>query len=109
VSTRHNERIRRLVAWMRTHALTRAPLMVFHSPALPITPPEEIAAARTDGRRVVNVYFVEPPPSGGNDSVGEALNSAPCTDSQPAQRGNAKAGNDPVTQNPLLRRKNDEV
>jgi hypothetical protein len=60
MSSRHHERIRRLVAWMRNHALTRTPLVVFHSPALPVTPKAEIDAARAEGRTIVNVRFVEP-------------------------------------------------
>jgi hypothetical protein len=47
MSSRHHDRIRRLVAWMRST-----------SPTLLDTPPEEIEAAQGAGRRVLHVHFV---------------------------------------------------
>jgi hypothetical protein len=50
---------------MRQHGHVVAPLVAFHgstSPTLPDTPPEEIEAARAEGRRVLHVHFVKPDP-----------------------------------------------
>jgi hypothetical protein len=61
VSSRHHDRIRRLVDWMRQHAQHLAPLVAFYgssSPTLLDTPPEEIEAAQGAGRRVLHVHFV---------------------------------------------------
>ena len=61
--SRHHERLRRLVTWMRQHGVSLMPLVAFHgssSSTLPDTPPEAIAAALAEGRRVLNVRFVKP-------------------------------------------------
>jgi hypothetical protein len=59
--SRHNERIRRLVTWMRQHADMRMPLLAFHGgESIPDTPQEEIETAQAEGRRVLRVHFVKP-------------------------------------------------
>ncbi len=45
---------------MRNHVLRRAPLFVFHSPELPVTPTAEIDLAAAEERPIVNVRFVKP-------------------------------------------------
>jgi hypothetical protein len=60
VSSRHHDRIRRLVAWARQHSDWNRPLFLLHSPALPSSPPAEVEAARAAGRRIFHVHFVGP-------------------------------------------------
>lgn len=80
MSSRHHDRIRRLVAWMRQHGHVVAPLVAFHgstSPMLPDTLPEEIEAARAEGRRIFHIHFVKAEP----DPRVTNREGAPVTDS----------------------------
>jgi hypothetical protein len=75
VSSRHHERIRRLVAWVRQHSSWARPLFVLHSPALPSTPPAELEAARAAGRKIFHVHFLKPEqPKSGGESDGRDSN-----------------------------------
>jgi hypothetical protein len=83
VSSRHHDRIRRLVAWMQQHAHAAPSLLAFHgstSPTLPDTPPEEIEAARAEGRRILHIHFVSAEAVKNSDPRVTNREGAPVTD-----------------------------
>ena len=60
MSSRHHERIKRLVTWVRQRSLRLAPLFVFHgTEALPNPSQAELDEARAAGRPILNIHFVK--------------------------------------------------
>jgi hypothetical protein len=65
---------------MRQYVCSLSPLLVLHSPTLPVTPQSEIDAAHAAGRQILHVHFVK-----SNGNGGEAVIRPPCgPESEPA-------------------------
>jgi uncharacterized protein YijF (DUF1287 family) len=90
VSSRHHDRIRRLVAWMQRHAQHLAPRLAFQgssSPELSDTSPEEIETARAEGRRILHVHFVSANAVENEDPGVTNREGVPVTDSSESELG----------------------
>jgi hypothetical protein len=49
-----------LLELLKLRERNKSPLLVLHSPSLPVTPQAEVEAAEAAGRAIVHVRFVRP-------------------------------------------------